>query len=597
MSAIVIHPANERTRLVSGPSHSVQSSISRYVNGDDTPGTRGSTSTWATPREGSPILGPSEPAPSGSKVLDRSAPLRDSISRSRFVLICVGIWSSNFVFAFQSTAIPTLAPLISSEFNHSELASYLGSIFSLTSAAVIPVYGVFMDTLGRTFAMDTACFFYGLGTVMCALSPNMYVLIAARAFAGLGGGGLLTVSSVIVTDLVPLRDRGLYQGLMMTVFGSGSMIGGPVSGWLADKYGWHLSFWLQVPITVFCATIVTMVLPAQPIPPTHTSLLSGLASLDWIGTILLIGSVSTLLLGFSFHTSYLEPWSAPVVWGNLLASVVALVIFGWVETRVKSPLVPMRILRSKHRLAIMSSGLFLSIGNQAFMFQVPVYFTVVVKSSTAYAGLMLSLCGGAGLALGSMIAGQHIRRGGAYKRLGVYSLIPSVFCSWIAANWNPAWPWWGYYLTFFPASLGYSMFLCCQLIALITAVDSKNMPKATALLYTVRTLGVALGISIGGSIQIGAFASQMKKQFGDYPGRDEIISSILHSKAAIARLPPTLQNLALKAYASSISIVWISTGCIMILTVLSACFVQEKDVTGNSVKGSDSQAVNRDENA
>lgn len=74
----------------------------------------------------------------------------------------------------------------------------------------------------------------------------------------------MTVSSVIVTDLVPLRDRGYYQGgkallsktyiipykcvagLMMTIFGSGSMLGGPVAGWLTDRFGWHWSFWIQV---------------------------------------------------------------------------------------------------------------------------------------------------------------------------------------------------------------------------------------------------------------------------------------------------------------------------------------------------------------
>ena len=132
MSAIVIHPANERTRLIATtPSHSKQSSVSR-VYGDSTPATAASSSTWATPVPGSPVP---ELSSSKSKRLDRSAPLRDTLSSGRFVLICIGIWSSNFVFAFQSTAIPTLAPLISSEFEHSELASYLGSVFSLTSAA------------------------------------------------------------------------------------------------------------------------------------------------------------------------------------------------------------------------------------------------------------------------------------------------------------------------------------------------------------------------------------------------------------------------------------------------------------------------------
>lgn len=127
-----------------------------------------------------------------------------------------GIWASNFTFAFQSTAIPTLAPSISSSFNHAELAAYLGSVFTLGNTAGIPVYGVLIDTLGRRFAMLTACCFFGAGTVACALAPGMHSLIAARALSGLGGGGLLTVSAVICTDLVHLHERGFYQGELET---------------------------------------------------------------------------------------------------------------------------------------------------------------------------------------------------------------------------------------------------------------------------------------------------------------------------------------------------------------------------------------------
>ena len=93
----------------------------------------------------------------------------------------------------------------------------------------------------------------------------------------------------------------------------------------------------------------------------------------------------------------------------------------------------------------------------------PMYFNVVVGTSTAQAGLILSVCGGLGLAMGSMAAGHHIRKGGKYRWLGVASLVPAVFASFLACAWTPNWPWWGYYLTFFPASLGYSVFLCVQL--------------------------------------------------------------------------------------------------------------------------------------
>ncbi|ORY30040.1 multidrug resistance protein fnx1 [Naematelia encephala] len=574
MSAIVIHTAtpSERTSLLPKSTLNSQSSTlnASYSNNHDS--SNGNNDSSISINRQQPT----------TKVLSRTQPLKETISTARFVIVCIGIWSSNFVFAFQSTAIPTLAPGIGSGFERAELASYLGGLFTLASAAVIPVYGVFMESLGRKFAAVTACFFFGLGTILCAVSGSMYQLIAARAFAGLGGGGLLTVSSVIVTDLVPLRDRGFYQGIMMTVFGSGSMIGGPVAGWLADKYGWPWAFWVQIPIVIFCATIVTIFLPSPPIPPTHTTLLSGLGSLDWLGSVLLLGSVTSLILGVSFHTSFLEPWSAPIVWGLLVASVLSLALFVYVETKVRRPIVPMSLLKSRHRSAVMASGFFLSVGNQAFMFQVPVYFSVIVNTSTAQAGVLLSVCGGLGLAIGSMVAGQHIRSGGAYRVLGICSMVPAVVSSLVAALWTPQWPTWAYYLTFLPSSLGYSVFLCCQLIALISGVDSKAMPQATALLYTTRTLGGTIGVSMGGSIQLGALTSHLRSRLADAPNREATITAILHSKAAIRQLPEPYQSRALEAYANSISTVWLVSAVIALITVITAFGIQEKDVHGKT---------------
>ena len=115
MSAIIIHAATasrptETSPLLSHPDSSPSSSGIRI----NKPARSGSTTT---------------------KHIPRVAPLRDSLSTARFVAVCVGIWSANFIFAVQSTAIPTLAPEVSSWFGHAELAAYMGSIFSLSSAA------------------------------------------------------------------------------------------------------------------------------------------------------------------------------------------------------------------------------------------------------------------------------------------------------------------------------------------------------------------------------------------------------------------------------------------------------------------------------
>jgi len=66
---------------------------------------------------------------------DRTTPLKDTLSTTRFVTICIGIFSANFVFAFQTTSMPTLMSGISSGYGHAELGSYLGSVFALANTA------------------------------------------------------------------------------------------------------------------------------------------------------------------------------------------------------------------------------------------------------------------------------------------------------------------------------------------------------------------------------------------------------------------------------------------------------------------------------
>jgi len=193
---------------------------------------------------------------------------------------------------------------------------------------------------------------------------------------------------------------------MMTIFGLGSSLGGPLSGFLTDKYAWPVSFWVQVPIVIWCATIVGTFLPDPPVAPTHgTSVWRGLASLDWGGIVLLLGSTSAFILGLSLHTSFFRPWSDPWVWGLLLASILAIIAFVRVEAKVARPIVPPRLFQSRQLVAIWLSGTFLSISSQAFLFHVPTYFAVLVDSSAAQAGLVVSVCAGLGLSSGSLLSG------------------------------------------------------------------------------------------------------------------------------------------------------------------------------------------------
>jgi predicted MFS family arabinose efflux permease len=191
---------------------------------------------------------------------------------------------------------------------------------------------------------------------------------------------------------------------MMTIFGLGSSLGGPLSGYLSDVWDWRLSFWVQVPSILWCAVVVGTFLPEPVLPPTHTNVWSGLASLDWVGIGLLLGSTSALLGGFSAHTSFFRPWSHISVWGLLTAALVGIVLFIGVEKRVKHPIVPLRLFTPR-LAAIWVSGLLLSVASQAFLFHVPSYFAVLLNSTATQAGMVVSVCSGLGLSTGSLFAG------------------------------------------------------------------------------------------------------------------------------------------------------------------------------------------------
>lgn len=130
----------------------------------------------------------------------------------RFRLACMSVWSATFLAAFDGTVVATLLSDIGSSFEAFHLASWLGTAYLLSLCCSTPIYGRLADAIGRRNAQITALAFFTVGTSLCAVAPSMYTLIGARCIAGIGGGGLTSVGSILVSDLVDLRHRGMYQG-------------------------------------------------------------------------------------------------------------------------------------------------------------------------------------------------------------------------------------------------------------------------------------------------------------------------------------------------------------------------------------------------
>lgn len=277
-----------------------------------------------------------------------------------FLWIQIALMSNVFLFAFDGTIMATSYAVISSEFGATNTASWLTTAYLISSTALQPLYGRISDIFGRRICFVVSTSLFGVGCLACALSNSMIVLIAMRALTGVGGGGLQVMATIVNSDLIPFRRRGIYQAMQNGIFGLGAISGASLGGIIADTIGWRWCFLLQIPVSFF-ALIVGSVVLRHEASGTLLALGEGLgvmwARVDLLGAVLLVGAVSNQLLALSLGGNSL-PWGSPTVVGCFTASLALSAMFVLVESRTLAvPMVPLRLLKGRLPIATQSANI------------------------------------------------------------------------------------------------------------------------------------------------------------------------------------------------------------------------------------------------
>jgi MFS family permease len=266
--------------------------------------------------------------------------LADEPSNERLVLVLGTIWIGVFLGALDSTVIATLSAPISTSFNSLSLLSWLASAYLIANAACQPISGRLTDIFSRRSGLVVSNILFGAGNLMCGLATSEWTMIAGRVVAGMGGGGLMAIATFVGSDLVPLRKRGMIQGIGNILYGSGAGVGSVFGGWVNDTWGWRMAFIAQVPLIVVSAVLVYIYVDVPP----KESKRSKLSRVDFPGAFTLIFSLILLLLGLNSGGNVV-PWTHPLVLATLPLSAVVLVAFVWIEARwAKDPIIPVKLL-------------------------------------------------------------------------------------------------------------------------------------------------------------------------------------------------------------------------------------------------------------
>src|SRR3977135_3890493 len=235
--------------------------------------------------------------------------------------ILLSLMLTMFLAALDQTIVATALPTIGRQFHDVSNLSWVITAYLLASTAVAPVFGTLSDIYGRRAMIIAAMSLFIVGSILCALAPNMPMLIVARGLQGLGGGGILPIVQTVISDIVTPRERGQYQAYFSGVW-TAAGIGGPIIGGVfAEHLHWSMIFWINVPLGI--ASLAMLPPKMGKIPTFHRR-----RRVDWLGGLLLMASAVVFMLVLTWGGNRVS-WASPVITA-MIGSAVALALgFVW----------------------------------------------------------------------------------------------------------------------------------------------------------------------------------------------------------------------------------------------------------------------------
>jgi EmrB/QacA subfamily drug resistance transporter len=423
-----------------------------------------------------------------------SAPLLD---HAQIRTIMVGVVLAMLLGALDQTIVATALPTIGRELNDVQDLSWVVTAYLLTSTAATPLYGKLSDVHGRRAMLLLAIAIFLGGSVACAVSRNIFLLIGARALQGLGGGGLLSLGQTIVGDVVAPRERGRYQAYFAAIFVTSSIAGPALGGIFAEHLHWSFVFWINLPlgaVAYFLTNRVLKILPRHERP--HR--------IDWLGASLMTAATVLLLLALSWGgTTY--AWDSVEIVGLLVASGIAWVVFGLHLARAPEPFIPLDLLaNSVVRYGVI--GCFFAVGVVVGLaVYLPLYFEAVLGFTAGQSGLALIVFMAATV-MGALTSGRIMMRVAHYKRTAVIGLAVSVPATLVLARW-PHLPFVQAEIVLFIAGVGIGTIFPIATTALQNAVPMHQLGTATAILNFFRSLGGAFLVTGFGAVLLASAAA------------------------------------------------------------------------------------------
>jgi EmrB/QacA subfamily drug resistance transporter len=393
------------------------------------------------------------------------------------------------LIALDSTIVATAVPSIVKDIGGFSQFPWLFSIYLLTQAVTVPIYGKLSDLYGRKPMMTFGVGVFLLGSLLCGFAWSMPALIAARAVQGIGAGAVQPIGLTIIGDLYTVEERSRVQGYVASVWGAASVLG-PLTGGLFSEYvSWRWIFFINLPLGAVALVALRRRFSENVVRREHT--------IDYTGASLLTVGCSLLILGL-LEGGTAWAWRSGTSVVVLGGAVIALLAFVQVERRAVEPVLPLWIFRRR----ILLGGNLTSLGVGALLIGLSSYVPQYVQGVLGKGAIE------AGLALGALTMGWPISAalsGRVYMRIGfrdtaligiAIAVAGSVITATLPQSASIAWV----AVAMFITGIGMGLSSSPTVVAIQSVVGWERRGVVTGTNMFARAMGSAVGAAVFGAI-------------------------------------------------------------------------------------------------